>query len=78
MFAANVGGIDRALRLVGGAVLLALGLWMKLGAVAPRGTLLVIIGLLLLFTGTIRFCILYVPFGFSTARRRPEQASSAK
>ena len=77
MFSANVGGIDRVVRLVGGAILLPLGIWMRSAGI-PQGTLVTAIGLLGLFSGTTRFCILYVPFGFSTARRRPETASAAK
>ncbi len=69
MFTANVGGLDRTVRLIVGPVLLAAGLWMRLAAGVPRGTFVALVGLLALTSGLIRFCILYVPFGFSTLRR---------
>ena len=55
----NVGSADRALRIVGGAVLIGLdatgtiGLWGFLGVVP-------------LATGLFRFCPAYLPFGFKT------------
>lgn len=69
MFTANVGGLDRAVRLVGGSALLVVGLWMRLAAGASTGTIVAVVGLLMLTSGLIRFCVLYVPFGISTARR---------
>lgn len=60
---ANVGNIDRALRLIIGIVILGLGYhnrsWWGL------------VGLLPLLTAAIRFCPAYLPFGFST-RATPE------
>ncbi|MEI4472131.1 YgaP family membrane protein [Frigidibacter sp. MR17.24] len=64
----NVGGIDRALRIVLGAGLLALAL----GGMLPAGTVGVvagIIGLVLLATGLFRFCPAYLPFGLRTCRK---------
>ncbi len=78
MFTANVGGIDRALRLVGGLILLVLGLWTRMASGAFQGTLIAIVGGLLLLSGTVRFCILYVPFGISTLERRPGSASTVR
>ncbi len=69
MFSANVGGLDRAVRLVVGLTLLAAGLWMRVAAASSQGTVIAVIGLLILASGLTRFCILYVPFGISTVRR---------
>jgi hypothetical protein len=67
MFRRNVGGIDRVLRLTLGGILFLGGLVLLIGA-TRLGVILVVIGALALLTGMIRFCVLYVPFGISTAR----------
>ena len=54
----NVGGIDRILRYVAGLALLGAGLWFK----SWWG----LVGLLPIFTATLRFCPAYLPFGLST------------
>lgn len=60
----NVGGIDRALRIVLGVLLVA---WAVFG-----GPLWAWIGIVPLATGAFRFCPAYLPFGFSTCPiRRP-------
>jgi len=57
MFRHNVGGLDRVLRLTLGGT---------------PAVVLAVVGVLVLLTGIIRFCALYVPFGISTAKpRRP-------
>jgi hypothetical protein len=60
---ANVGGIDRILRIVLGLALLVAGLvlhrWWGL------------IGLLPLLTGFVRFCPAYLPFGLSSCKSDP-------
>ncbi len=58
---ANVGGIDRALRIVFGAVLVGASLF---GAIGPWGWL----GLIPLATGLFGFCPAYLPFGLRTCR----------
>ncbi len=69
VFSRNVGGLDRAARLIAGAVLLPVGL---LSPGTPYGLVMMVVGFLALFTGITRFCILYVPFGISTIRpQRP-------
>jgi sulfite exporter TauE/SafE len=57
---ANVGGIDKILRIVAGIVVIALGFYFKSwwGAV----------GLIPLLTGLINWCPLYVPFKCSTKK----------
>jgi hypothetical protein len=67
MFRRNVGGIDRVLRVTLGGILFLSGLVLLIGA-TRLGVILVVIGALALLTGMIRFCVLYVPFGISTAR----------
>lgn len=69
---ANVGGIDRTLRIVLGVVLLAL-------CFVPQVGWWGLIGLLPLATGLMRFCPLYPLLGFSTcplagAKPQGEQA----
>ncbi len=56
---ANVGGIDRILRIAIGLVLVALAVT---GTVGPWGW----IGLVPLATGALGFCPLYPLFGFSS------------
>ena len=65
----NVGGCDRCLRLVVGLALLPLGL-LLLGGLQGEvwGLVVAAAGVLLLATGLIGFCPLYVLLGISTAR----------
>ncbi len=59
MFRNNVGGIDRALRIIVGLGLIALVF------VGPR-TAWGWVGLVPLLTGLVRFCPLYLPLGLSS------------
>ena len=60
----NVGGLDRAIRLLVGVFLMVLGL----GAIRGKGGVIVaIVGLILLMTGLKGFCALYVPLGIDTS-----------
>lgn len=59
---ANVGGVDRVIRIVLGLAVVAAGIvfkswWGALGAVP-------------LLTAAIGWCPIYLPFGLSTCRRR--------
>jgi len=63
----NVGGLDRVLRVALGVILFLGGLILLTGR-AKLGVTLAVVGLLALFTGIIRFCGLYIPFGISTVR----------
>ena len=65
MFKQNVGGIDRALRIVLGILLPVLGMIVIRGT---TGTVISVIGLIPLVTGLVGFCPLYLPFKFSTNR----------
>ncbi|MFM2112406.1 MAG: hypothetical protein RLZZ271_1066 [Pseudomonadota bacterium] len=56
---ANVGGIDRILRIVVGLVLIALAVT---GTVGVWGY----IGIVPILTGFFRFCPAYMPFGISS------------
>jgi hypothetical protein len=67
MFRRNVGGIDRVLRVTLGPILFLAGLFLLTGT-STVGVVLVVVGLLALLTGIVRFCVLYIPFGISTAR----------
>jgi hypothetical protein len=67
---ANVGGIDRALRIIFGLMLLALGIFvMKSGALM---IISVIIGAILLLTGLFRFCGLYPLLGINTCKAKTD------
>ncbi|GAB4056905.1 DUF2892 domain-containing protein [Uliginosibacterium sediminicola] len=59
----NVGGIDRILRIVVGALLIAGALS---GLIGAWGWL----GLVLVATGVFRFCPAYLPFGLSSCARK--------
>ena len=61
---ANVGTIDRALRIVAGLVLIGLTL---MGTIGMWGW----IGVVPLATGIFRFCPAYLPFGLSTCSTPP-------
>ena len=58
---ANVGGIDRILRIVIGLALIAAALT---GVIGWWG----LIGIVPLTTGVVRFCPAYLPFGLSTCQ----------
>jgi hypothetical protein len=61
---ANVGGIDRILRIAAGALLIVLA---ALGTIGVWGY----IGIVIAATGIFRFCPAYLPFGLSTCATRP-------
>ena len=61
---ANVGGIDRILRIVIGLALIAAALT---GVIGWWG----LIGIVPLATGVVRFCPAYLPFGLSTCSTPP-------
>jgi len=68
---ANVGGIDRILRLVAGLVLIALA---ATGVVGAWGYL----GVIVLATGVFRFCGAYTLFGVNTCPMKPVEEEPAK
>ena len=70
MFRRNVGGLDRVARLALGLVLFPLGLFL-LARGHGYGLTFAILGGMGLFSGTTGFCVLYVPFRFSTRRSKP-------
>lgn len=59
---ANVGTVDRSIRIVVGLVLIVATL---MGWIGPWGWL----GLVAIATGVFRFCPAYWPFGLSTCKR---------
>jgi hypothetical protein len=66
MLRKNVGGVDRALRVVAGAGMIVTAL-----VVQPAVRWIIgAIGVMLLVTGLVRWCWLYVPFGISTVRKK--------
>jgi hypothetical protein len=66
----NVGGTDQTLRIALGMLLTILGAVSLLGQALGTaiGAVLLLVGLVLLFTGYTRSCMLYVPFGINTNR----------
>jgi|GEM_PF-169016 hypothetical protein len=76
----NVGGIDRVLRIIVGLVGIGFAAYLYLNPtlaivpaamlqLLPQATWMIIagvIGVVMLFTGLLGFCLLYVPFGLSS------------
>lgn len=58
----NVGGADRAVRIVAGLAIIAAGVAFKSWWGA--------IGAVLLLTGLVRWCPAYLPFGLSTSKTK--------
>ncbi len=71
MLRRNVGGVDRVVRLALGAILFCGGLFLWIGR-GSLGAIVAGVGLLVLLTGVVRFCALYIPFDISTARAAAE------
>lgn len=65
----NVGGLDRAIRLLVGSILLAAGIFLRIHGYSHALTI-GIIGLVMFVMSAIGYCPLYVPFGISTAGRQ--------
>lgn len=59
----NVGNTDRMMRIILGAILLILGLFMLHGTLKY---IAIIVGVVFIATGFLRFCLLYLPFGINT------------
>jgi ABC-type branched-subunit amino acid transport system permease subunit len=68
---ANVGGIDRILRIVAGLVLIALAVT---GVVGAWGYL----GVIVLATGVFRFCGAYTLFGINTCPLKAAEEEPAQ
>jgi uncharacterized membrane protein len=69
LYRRNVGGLDRGIRLVLGAALVAAGLSLAGGIRGESfGILVALAGLVGLLSGITGRCPLYTPFGISTAR----------
>ncbi|MEY4726189.1 MAG: hypothetical protein RLZ36_816 [Pseudomonadota bacterium] len=68
---ANVGGIDRVLRIVAGLALIALAVT---GVVGAWGYL----GVIPLATGVFRFCGAYTLFGLNTCPMKPAEEEHAQ
>ena len=62
---ANVGSIDRVLRIIAGLAILGGGYYFK----SWWG----LVGLVPILTGIIRFCPAYLPFGLSTCGAKSEK-----
>lgn len=64
----NVGKIDRTVRLIAGLLLLSAGVAAGLTGVVPLWAAITAgaLGLILVLTGLIRICPLYLPFGFKS------------
>jgi hypothetical protein len=69
MFSRNVGGLDRAVRLTLGVVLVPSGL-LLLGGDHAYGLWIVVLGLIGLASGITGFCPPYMLLGISTSRKR--------
>jgi hypothetical protein len=60
---ANIGGVDKPIRIIAGIVIIALGIYLR----SWWG----LVGILPLATALINFCPLYVPLGISTRKPTP-------
>jgi DUF2892 family protein len=67
----NVGGVDRVVRMVLGAILFCGGLFLLISK-SSLGVIVAVVGLMLLLTGVVRLCVLYIPFDISTAHSAAE------
>ena len=76
IFRRNVGGLDRAVRLTAGAVVLLIGLFLLFEG--RKGLEIALIGGAILAMAIAGFCPFYIPFGISTARRRPNGTECVK
>jgi hypothetical protein len=72
MFSRNVGGIDRVWRVTLGTVLFLAGL-LLLSEKSSLGVTVAVVGVIAMVTGIVRFCVLYIPFGISTARLKEQR-----
>ncbi|MFD1562338.1 DUF2892 domain-containing protein [Haloarchaeobius amylolyticus] len=67
----NVGSVDRLVRLVGGAVLVAIGI-ASIVHILPAGTIVgaiaTLVGVVFFATGLTRFCLLYQLLGVDTCK----------
>ena len=69
----NLGGIERAIRIVLGVILLASGSFAELPVWGTAAAL--IVGAVLLVTGAIRFCPCWSLFGINTGATKPAAKS---
>lgn len=58
----NVGSVDRAIRIIGGVILIGLAATGKIGVWGW-------IGVILLGTGLVGTCLAYLPFGINTCKK---------
>ncbi len=77
MFRRNVGGADRVVRVFLGAVLLAAGVAMLVKRI-DYGPAVAIVGFLVLASGVLGSCGLYIPFGISTYCSRSSASAATR
>jgi len=63
MIKANVGSVDKYIRVIGGIVLFILALVMQKSLIS---SILLVVGAVLVLTATINFCPLYAALGLKT------------
>ncbi len=66
--AANVGSADRTIRLILGVIFLVLPFVVTMGVTWKW--VLIVLGVIAIFTGLVRFCALYSLFKINTAKKR--------
>lgn len=69
----NVCGIDRAARIIFGALAVAFGIFRLFGG-GPLGYFIIAFGIILFATGAVGKCGLYVPLGISSCPKDDETA----
>jgi hypothetical protein len=72
---ANVGGGDRAFRIILGIVLILLGAFVVHSTIWT--VILLVVGILMLLTGLTGFCLGYLPFKINTAKKEQKPPETA-
>lgn len=65
----NVGKIDQTLRLIAGVILIGASLFVSI----TMQIIFLIFGILLILTGAVSFCPLYLIFKFDSSKHKQEQ-----
>jgi Protein of unknown function (DUF2892) len=79
MLRKNEGTVDRAIRIVVGAALASVGLFVLDGLQGSVvGIVAAAFGFWFVLTGAIGICPLYIPFGFNTLGRQDRVTSSSR
>jgi len=65
----NVCGLDRIFRIIAGLGCIVAGIFRLFGG-GIAGYIIIVIGIILFFTGAVGHCGIYILFGISTCKKR--------